>query len=473
MIISCLFAFLSSVQFVLFLQKIDPSGLSSLVFFFIFGALLFIRRRLMVLSSLSGANNNTDVYLVDFSCFKPPDFCRVPFNSFLEHASMIGIFDRDSIEFMAKILTSSGQGEETYLPPALHCIPPRTGYSESIKEAEMVLFSVMDDLLYKTDTSPLDIDILIVNCSGFCPSPSLASIIVNKYGLRSDVKSFNISGMGCSAGAIGIDLACSLLRVHSSCNAIVISTEILSTGWYSGHERQKLLLNCLFRMGSSAVLLTNKNNNNNKKNISAKYRVVCSFRTQTASDDRAYNSAIREEDSKGKLGVTLKRDLLLVAGEALRSNVTILGSTMFPLADKCRHAVSVIWRRYFNKSAEIYVPNFKTVIQHFCLPTSGRSLITEIAKGLKLGESDMEAALMTLHRFGNQSSSSLWYELSYMEAKERVKVGDRVWMLGMGSGPKCTSIILECLRPITDESKRGPWVSSIHKYPVLVMEPHA
>ncbi|KAK4743583.1 hypothetical protein SAY87_009895 [Trapa incisa] len=200
-------------------MKIDPSGLSSLVFFFIFGALLFIRRRLMVLSSLSGANNNTDVYLVDFSCFKPPDFCRVPFNSFLEHASMIGIFDRDSIEFMAKILTSSGQGEETYLPPALH-----------------------------------------------------------------------------------------------------------------------------------------------------------------SSDDRAYNSAIREEDSKGKLGVTLKRDLLLVAGEALRSNVTILGSTMFPLAEKCRHAVSVIWRRYFNKSAEIYVPNFKTVIQHFCLPTSGRSLITEIAK---------------------------------------------------------------------------------------------
>ncbi|OWM79480.1 hypothetical protein CDL15_Pgr022892 [Punica granatum] len=403
------------------------------------------------------------VYLVDFSCLKPPDFCRVPFASFLEHASMIGIFDKESIDFMAKILASSGQSEETYLPPALHYIPLRTDYEESIKEVQMVLFPVVDDLLKRTGISPLDIDILIVNCSGFCPIPSLSSIVVNKYGMRCDIKTFNISGMGCSAGALGIDLARNLLQVHKNSNAVVLSTEILSTGWYSGHERAKLLLNCLFRMGSSAALLTNRK----RAYRQSKYRLVCSFRTQKASDDRAYSSAIREEDSNGKLGVTLKRDLLQVAGEILRTNVTVLGSRMLPFSEKFRHGVSIAWMKYFDKLAEIYVPNFKTVIQHFCLPTSGRPVIREITKGLKLGKLDMEAALMTLHRFGNQSSSSLWYELSYMEAKERVKKGDTVWLLGMGSGPKCTSIILECLRPITGESSRGPWVSSIHRYPIV------
>lgn len=114
--------------------------------------------------------------------------------------------------------------------------------------------------------------------------------------------------------------------------------------------------------------------------------------------------------------------------------------------------------------------NFKAVIQHFCLPTSGRQVIREIAKGLKLGDREMEPALMTLQRFGNQSSSSLWYELGYLEAKERVKKGDRVWQLGMGSGPKCNSVVWECIRPIVGESKTGPWADCIARYPIVAVD---
>lgn len=77
---------------------------------------------------------------------------------------------------------------------------------------------------------------------------------------------------------------------------------------------------------------------------------------------------------------------------------------------------------------------------------------------------------MTLHRFGNQSSSSLWYELAYLEAKERVKKGDKVWQLGMGSGPKCTSLVWKCVRPIVGEAQKGPWDDCIDSYPNLVVE---
>ncbi|XP_010025262.1 3-ketoacyl-CoA synthase 6 [Eucalyptus grandis] len=406
------------------------------------------------------------VYIVDFSCLKPPSSCRVPFASFLEHASMMNIFDRESIDFMAKILTSSGQSEETYLPPPLHYIPPRTEFQESIKEVHTALFPVLDDLLEKTNVHPRDIDILIVNCSGFCPSPSLSSIIVNRYSMRSDVKNFNISGMGCTASAIGIDMAKSLLKVHKNSYAVVLSTEILSTGWYSGRERPKLLLNCLFRMGSAAILLTNKPK---AKNVS-KYKLVHSLRTQTALEDKAYYAAYLDEDAEGKLGVTLKRDLLQVAGETLRSHATILGSRVLPFTEKFWHGLSVFRKRFVHKSCDIYVPNFKTVVQHFCLPASGRPVIREIGKGLKLGEADTEAALMTLYRFGNQSSSSLWYELAYMEAKQRVKKGDKAWLLGMGTGTKCISLILERVRPILGESEKGPWASCIHDYPVAIDE---
>ncbi|KAI4351860.1 hypothetical protein L6164_006166 [Bauhinia variegata] len=404
------------------------------------------------------------IYLVDFSCLKPESCLRVPFSKFLRNASMIDGFDSESIAFMAKVLTSSGISQETCLPPALHRIPPKTHQRESIKEAEMVLFPIMDDLLAKTKLSPRDIDILIVNCSGFCPSPSLSSIVINKYSMRSDIKSYNISGMGCSASALCIDLAHNLLKVHNNSNAVVLSTEILSNGWYAGNERSKLLINCLFRMGSAAILLTNKT----EAKKSSKYRLLRTLRTQRAFDEKAYLSAFREEDSNGKLGVTLKRDLLQVAGETLRANISILGSEILPFSEKFWYGVSVMQKKFINKAEGIYVPNFKTVIQHFCLPSSGRPVIREIGKGLKLAERDMEPALTTLHRFGNQSSSSLWYELAYLEAKERVQKRDKIWLLGMGSGPKCNSVVLECFRPIVGRSNKGPWDDCIHRYPSVV-----
>ncbi|PNX76576.1 3-ketoacyl-CoA synthase 5-like protein, partial [Trifolium pratense] len=151
-----------------------------------------------------------------------------------------------------------------------------------------------------------------------------------------------------SASALCIDLAQNLLRVHKNSNAIVLSTEVLSNGW--------------------------------------------------------------EEDSDGKLGVTLKRDIIDV---------------------------------------------------------TGKGVIREVGKGLRLGERDIEAALMTLHRFGNQSSSSLWYELAYLEAKEKVKKGDNILQLGIGSGTKCCSVVLKCIRPILGEYEKGPWGDCIHQYPIL------
>nr|AGK30018.1 3-ketoacyl-CoA synthase [Gossypium raimondii] len=403
------------------------------------------------------------VYLVDFSCFKPPSTCQLPLSRFIQHASSIISFDSQSVEFMAKIVASSGLSEQTYLPPALLSSPPKTHQREYIKEAEMILLPLMDDLLTKAKLSPRAIDILVIHCSAFCPSPSLSSIIVNKYSMRSDVKSFNLSGMGCSAGAIGIDLAQNLLKTNNNCYAIVISTEILSAGWYSGHERSKLLINCLFRMGSAALLLTNRK----EATKTSKYRLIRTLRTQTAFDDKAYLTAIREEDDDGKLGVTINKGLLAAAGELLRSHMTILGLKILPLTEKLKHVVSVIRKKFKDKEGEIYMPSFKTAIQHFCLPTSGRALIGEIAKGLNLDGRDVEASLMTLHRFGNQSSSSMWYELAYMEARERVKKGDKVLMLGMGTGPKCGSCVWECVRPIAgDSNKNNPWRDCIHLYPI-------
>ncbi|CAI8597439.1 unnamed protein product [Vicia faba] len=398
-------------------------------------------------------SNPSPIYLIDFSCLKPPSSCRTPSSTFLENASLSeSCLDNETIAFMKKILHSSGQSEETCLPPSLHYIPPRTHHTESIKEVHMVLFPIMDDLFEKTNLSPSDINILIFNCGGFCPSPSLTSMIVNKYSMRSDIKTYNISGMGCSASALCIDLAYNLLRVNKNSNAIVLSAESLSNDWYRGKERSKLLLNCLFRMGSAAILLSNKK----EASKTAKYKLIRTLRTQRAFDDKAYFSATKEEDSDGKLGFTLNRNIPEVVGEALVSNISILSSQMLSIYEKIWYIVSV-------KRHKFIKPDIKRVIDHFCLPYGGA--LKEVGKKLNLGEREIEAALMTLHRFGNQYSSSLWYQLCYLEGKERVHKGEQILVLGVGSGTKCCSVVLKCIRPIFGEAHKGPWFHCIHQYP--------
>ena len=79
--------------------------------------------------------------------------------------------------------------------------------------SQQVMFGALDELFEKTSLKPKDIGILVVNCSLFNPTPSLASMIINHYKMRGNIKSVNLGGMGCSAGLISIDLARDLLQV--------------------------------------------------------------------------------------------------------------------------------------------------------------------------------------------------------------------------------------------------------------------
>lgn len=93
------------------------------------------------------------------------------------------------------------------------------------------MFGALDNLFAGTGVKPKDIGILIVNCSLFNPTPSLSSMIINKYKLRGNIKSFNLGGMGCSAGMISIGLARDLLQVHRNSYAVVVSTENITQNW--------------------------------------------------------------------------------------------------------------------------------------------------------------------------------------------------------------------------------------------------
>lgn len=83
----------------------------------------------------------------------------------------------------------------------------------------------------------VQVDILIVNCSLFNPTPSLSAMIVNHFKMKSSIVSYNLSGMGCSAGVISLSLARELLQV-------LIPLPLLALEQADMLKRQELLLCC-------------------------------------------------------------------------------------------------------------------------------------------------------------------------------------------------------------------------------------
>lgn len=404
------------------------------------------------------------VFLVDYACYRPPDHLQVRFHQFMDHSKLTGDFTESTLEFQRKILERSGLGEETYVPQAMHYLPPRPSMSAAREEAEQVMFGALDALFSDTCIKPKDIGILVVNCSLFNPTPSLSAMIVNKYKLRGNIRSFNLGGMGCSAGVIAIDLASDLLQVHRNTYAVVVSTENITQNWYFGNDRSMLIPNCLFRVGGAAILLSNRSRDRRR----AKYRLVHVVRTHRGADDKAFSCVYQKQDDVGKTGVSLSKDLMAIAGGALKTNITTLGPLVLPISEQLLFFATLLVKKLLKSNAKPYIPDFKLAFNHFCIHAGGRAVIDELEKNLQLLPEHVEASRMTLHRFGNTSSSSIWYELAYTEAKGRMRKGNRVWQIAFGSGFKCNSAVWEALQHV-QPSRNGPWEDCIDKYPVKVV----
>ncbi|KAG6394764.1 hypothetical protein SASPL_145354 [Salvia splendens] len=218
-------------------------------------------------------------------------------------------------------------------------------------------------------------------------------------------------------------------------------------------------------MRGVVVLLSNKK----QDRLRAKYKLHHLLRTHMGSDDQSYQSVIQNEDGAGSVGVALSRSLLHVAANALKINLIELGPSCLPLSEQLLYGWSVLQGKFQNAATkqEVYVPNFKKAFEHFCIHVGGKGIIDAVEERLRLKKEDGKASRMTLHRFGNTSSSSVWYELSYLEAKGRIRKGDRVWQIAFCSGFKCNSAVWECISEL-DHNIRKAWSSSIHVYPVQI-----
>ena len=396
--------------------------------------------------------NKKHVHLLDFAVFEPPEEWKVShkdigkiIRNLSSERKRRGLAHHSELDaqFQQKILANSGTGDATAWPPAIvqyrdendNEIPKHfIRMKHTREEAETILFQCMDKLLVKTRIKPQKIDCLIVNCSLFSPTPSLCAMICQRYGLNAEVKTYNLSGQGCSASVIAVDLARDFLKSNSHSNVVVLSTELISESIYHGHEKSMLIQNTLFRSGGAAIMLSNK-----WYYIGAsKYSLHSLCRTQV-SDDESYKSVYETEDEEGNKGIALSKKITDVAGKTIAMNLKTIAIKVLPIVEKIKVALSV--QRKNGKRKITYTPHIKRAVQHLCIHTGGRAVLDTLQEKLKLSDDDMKPSRHVLYKYGNTSSSSIWYELDFLEQEKRVKPKDKVLQLAFGSGFKCNSIV--------------------------------
>lgn len=395
-------------------------------------------------------------YLVDFYCLRPPnrmecsradmsEGIRIPENGYSDQ----------SIQFMDKVMEISGLGDQTFLPDEV-----QKGKYQKVKasmagareETETALNVSIQHVLDRTGLKTHQIDGLIVNCSAFNPTPSLSAAVVNHFKFKSSIRTFNLSGMGCAASVIGVDLAMEMLANNRNMRILIAGTENILMNLYNGNQRSMLITNCIFRLGGVALLLSNHPADRRR----AKYRLTHMVRTHLGGVDEAYNAVIQKEDDEGKVGVKIGKELMKVAGMALKVNITRLGPKVLPISEQLIFAGNFVLRKVFGMNLKPYVPDFTTAFEHFCIHPGGKAVIEEVSKQLKLRPEQSLPMLVPFERYGNTSSSSTWYAWSYVETFQGVKRGDRVWQLAFGSGFKCCSAVWVALRK--NDEKHDAWM---------------
>ncbi|KAF3437258.1 hypothetical protein FNV43_RR20011 [Rhamnella rubrinervis] len=309
-----------------------------------------------------------------------------------------------SIEFQQRILKNSGIGDKSYTPRVIFQVDYKISLKDGREEAAMVMFGAVNQVFAAIKIRPKDISILNT-------TPSPASMVTNHFMLRHNIRSFNLGGMSYAAGIIAIGLTKDLLKAYPGSYALVVSTKAVR--FYLGTKATTGI--CSFLIASSEWGLLQ----------------CCSLAPAGTDGEPSINSTRRD----GGWG-----------GHALKANVPLL----LLLRDSQRLHFLV------NKTAKPYNFDIRNHIENACVLTTSKKVLDEIHYNLELTEEQMEASWKTLDRFGNTSSSSVWYELSYLEWRRKINRGERVCQIALGLGFKCCSVVWNALgRP--KQHSPSPW----------------
>ena len=258
--------------------------------------------------------------------------------------------------------------------------------------------------LFAADITPAQVDhLFFVTVTGIA-TPSIDARLVDRLGLRTDVKRVPIFGLGCVAGAAGLARVSDVLRGAASETAVLLAVELCSlTLQREDISIPNIIASGLFGDGAAAVVLDGGARRRGP-------RIVATRSVFYRDTERVMGWDVVDSGFK----VVLSPRVPELVRERLRGDVD-----GFLAANGLR----------------------RSDLTHFICHSGGPKVLEAFEFALELPRSSLQRSWDSLQTVGNLSSASVLFVLSDLLESKEAKSGDKGLLLAMGPG-FCSELVL-------------------------------
>jgi alkylresorcinol/alkylpyrone synthase len=267
----------------------------------------------------------------------------------------------------------------------------------------------VEKALEQAEAKPSDVDHLFFVTTTGIATPSIDARLVNRLGLRADVRRSPLFGLGCAGGAAGISRASDVLCAHPEQLAVLLSVELCSlTLQRDDFSIPNIISSGLFGDGAAAVVLAGG-----------------------ARDTASHRPAPRVMAT----GSVFYRDTERVMGwDIVDSGFKVVLSAKVPeiVLEHTRGDVDAFLARH---------GLLRRDIRHWIVHTGGPKVLAAFETALELPSGALARSWRLLRETGNLSSAAVLFVLGDLLESGEARPGDHGLLMSMGPG-FCSELVL-------------------------------
>ncbi len=244
--------------------------------------------------------------------------------------------------------------------------------------------------------SAADVDVLVVNtCTGYL-CPGLTSYLVEDLGLRDNVRTLDVMGMGCGSAIPNMQAASGLLQWNDNQTALCVAVEMCTATLFMDPDPGVIVSNAIFGDGAAALVL--------QRGATRPGPAIVDVESLVQPEHR---EMLRYRTEQHRLRNVLSPRVPALGAEAAERVI----DRLLQRHDLARDAVS-----------------------HWIVHPGGTQVLSRFGKKLGLTAQALRHSYAVFEEYGNMSSPSVWFVWDRLLREDAPSPGAWGVMLSFGAG---------------------------------------